>query len=117
MARTALNPTSITINGVAPTLAAANVDGIWIQNKGREYIHVLNGSGAPITVTVVTAKTAEGRAIADDTVTIPAGQARLIGPFRHNLHDNPAPDKGKVFINFSSVTTVTIAAFRLPDVD
>jgi hypothetical protein len=118
MARTALAPTQIAITGVAPALVAANVDGHSLPNTGREYVQVHNGSGAPITVTVPTPVTVNGRAVADDPITVPAGADRLIGPFDINVHNQRLGVKGSdVHIDFSSVTTVTVGAYRLPVAD
>jgi hypothetical protein len=116
MARTVLTPQVVTIAGIAPTFAAANVDGHWIVANGdKTYLEVKNASGAPITVTVLT-NDVSGRALADDTVSVPATTGdRLIGPFDASLHVvQSGADKGKVLINFSAVTSVTCAAFRLP---
>lgn len=110
MARTALTPTQITRAGVAPTLSAANADGHSVSNAHSPFLHVNNGSGGSITVTILIPKTLDGQSIANSgrQVTVPAGQARLIGPFPPGTYEQA---DGTVHVNFSSVTSVTVGAF------
>lgn len=110
MARTALVPQQIARTGVVPTYAAANVDGHSLANRGSQFLHVKNGSGSSINVTLVTPVTVGGRAVADDVVAVAAGAEKLIGPFDERTYNNA---DGKVDVNFSAVTTVTVAAFSL----
>lgn len=112
MARTDLAVQTIAVTGLTPVLTAANVDGHAIPNDGRTFVEVLNSSGGSINVTVITAGTYHGRAIADDSaIAIGAGARKLIGPFKpdavYNTTDN------KVNVDFSAVTTVTCGAFRV----
>lgn len=86
MARTALAPIRVTTDGIDPAAVdtAANLaDGnSFTWAKGR-LLWVANGDDTPLTVTVVTPVTV-GRAalaVADATVTVPAGGQRLCGPF------------------------------------
>lgn len=115
MARTDLTVQPVTIAGATPSYAAANVDGHAVANTGHEFLHVKNGGGAPITVTIVTPLTVGGRAVADDTVTVPNGGERMIGPFSQTAHSHPSgsADASEVHVNFSAITSVTVAAFKV----
>ena len=80
-------------------------DAVRLTNK----IWINNGSLASITVTLITGGTSEGLAVADPTVTITAGQAKLIGPFPAVFGQPAGVDEGWVFIDYSAITSVTRA--------
>lgn len=105
----------ITNLGLAPVYAAAAGGGDKIPGSDADtFIHVKNGSGGALTVTVVTPGTVVGSgglAVADVAVSVPAGGERMIGPFPPDIYGNPA-DAGKVAITYSGVTSLTIAAIR-----
>lgn len=111
MARTALTVTEVPLAGVNDSLSAANADGhsVALDRNAATWIEVNNGAGAPITVTIVTPNTVNGLAIADRTVTVTNGTRRKI-----SLEDrrNYAKSDGTVDVNFSSVTTITCAAYK-----
>ena len=114
MARTDLALQEIVGTGLAPAYSAANVDGHAVLNRGEMFLHVKNASGAPINVTLVTPSTVRGRAVADDVVAVPAAGERMIGPFDPELFDfKSGADANKLHVNFSSVTSVTVAALKL----
>jgi hypothetical protein len=110
MARTALTVTPIVRTGVALAASAANVDGHSVPNDERTFIYVNNGSGGSINVTIPSTKTVDGLAVPNRVVAVPAGQNRLIGPFLGEVSNQP---DGSVHVNFSAVTSVTVAAFRI----
>lgn len=96
---------------LTPSFAAAAAGGDEVPNDGRTYLEVVNGGGSSITVTITTAGTIAGRAIADDAVTVAAGARAKIGPWPTGLYN--AAD-GNVDVAYSAVTSVTVGAFRLP---
>lgn len=110
MARTALAVQQIVDEGLAPTLTAANADGHSIQNNGngKAFAEVVNGGGASINVTAQTPATANGVPIADQVVAVPAGGRRFIGPWEGYPYNQ---SDGTVYLDFSSVTSVTVGAF------
>lgn len=110
MARTALAVQQIAVAGLTPALTAANVAGHSFVNNEKTFLEVVNGAGAPITVTITTAATANGIAIADPTVSVAAGATGLIGPFSSFPFE--AADR-TINVDFSSVTTITCGAFTL----
>jgi hypothetical protein len=111
MARTALATQQVTPAGIVPAYTSANADGHSIANRGRTALHVKNGSGASINVTLVTAATVGGRAVADDVVAIGAGAEKIIGPLDEAVFNQA---DGTVSVDFSAVSSVTCAALILP---
>ena len=110
MARTSLTVQDVERSGLEPSYASANVDGNSFANNGRVILHAKNGSGGAITVTVKTPGTVDGLAVADRTVSVPAGEERMIGvfpPADYNQSD------GDVYIDYSGVTSLTVAALRI----
>ncbi len=112
MARTTLSVQEIVTTGLDPVYEAANADGEKIANNGRTFVHVENGSGASVTVTVQHPGTVDGLAVADLAVAVPAGEDRMIGPFTGRF-EQTGSDEGYVYVDFSAVTTVTVAALRI----
>lgn len=111
MARTALTVQVIARTGLDPAYSSANADGHSVQNTGRECVHVVNGGGGAITVTIQTPGTVDGLAVSDRTVSVPAGEDRIIGPFP--VRDYNQPNTETIYVDFSGVTSVTVAALRL----
>jgi len=114
MSRTVLTITAVTaIGGVnlTDTLEAANADGESIAASGENITLVVeNGSAGSITVTIKTPETVKGLAVAEDTWTIAAGKT-YIGRFM--ARETYMQADGTVHIDFSAVTTIAVAAFRI----
>lgn len=110
MARSTLNYQQIARTGLDPTLAAANVDGNQFANDGRMFLRVVNGSGAPINVTIQTPGTVEGLAIAERVVSVTNGETRDIGPFAPNIYNQ---SDGMVYVDYAAVGSLTVAVLRL----
>ena len=110
MARTALTVQDIVQAGVAATYASANADGNSVPCDGSHWIEVVNGAGAPVTVTVPTPGTIDGLAVADLTVTVTNGTTKKI---RIPPSRVTAQTDGTAHIDYSSATSITVAAFRL----
>lgn len=85
-------------------------DNYIIPNDGRSILHVVNGGGSPTTVTIVTTYSAGGLDLPDQTVSVPAGEERMIGPFPTNLYND---GEGKIDVSFSFITSVSFAALRV----
>jgi len=112
MARIAATIQETAPTGVVPSFAAANADGYYMQNTGREAPYIKNGSGAPITVTAQTPQVVGGLAVTEQIVTIAAGSEKMMGPFKPASLYNQAD--GTVHLDFSAVASVTIAFIRIP---
>ena len=102
------SPQTATSAGLTPATEPANVDGNSIEVGAA--LQVLNSSAASVNVTVVTPGLVDGDlALPDRVVAVAAGAVKLIarlGPIYHQ-------DDGTVHVNYSAVTTVTVAALKL----
>ena len=109
MARTALTVQDISVSGMTPSYTAAIVDGHSFPNNKPTFIHVKNGAGSDVTITIQTALTKEGLDLADRTVTVTAGSETMIGPFSDIYNQSD----GSVYVDYSATASVTIAAISL----
>ena len=105
-----LTSQQIANTGLNSAYSAASASGDSFVNTGREFLHVKNGSGSSVTVTIATEQTVEGLAVADATVTIPAGEDRFIGPFATNTFND---SDRQVNFTYSSETSVTVAVMNI----
>lgn len=106
MARTLLTSQTPTVAGAAITPEAANVDGNAVDLTGDKLLYVNNGSGSSINVTIESTRTEDGLAMPNRVVAVAAGAWRLIRLTRVSRRR----DNGQVYVNYSAVTTVSVAA-------
>ena len=113
MAATTLTIQDVSRTGLQATYGSANTDGSYVPNNGDVVLHLKNTSGGAITVTAkVQAKIGGLSAAADQTVQVPATSGDIMfGPFPPNLFND---QYGRVLITFSGVSSLTVAALRLP---
>ncbi|HEY9473644.1 MAG TPA: hypothetical protein VIS06_07310 [Mycobacteriales bacterium] len=112
MARSTVTPTTVTEAGIDPAavaVAANTTDGDAFAWRAHRLLYVANGDDAEITVTIATAATV-GRsalAVADQSVTIAAGGAKLMGPFGPEYRQAD----GSVHVDYAGTTpaSVTVA--------
>lgn len=114
MARAALTPQAVVPGGLAVNLTGATADGDSFA-AGRVMLYVLNGDDQPIVVTAVTPVTVQSLAVQDAGGSVPAGSFRLFGPFPRSVYGQPygEADEGKVYVNYSSVDSVTRALISI----
>lgn len=110
MARVALSVQEITRAGIIPTFAAANGSGgNSVPNDGRTYVEViLTGTATNITENI--AKTVDSQGVTGRVVACTGSNRYKFGPWTPDYTQSD----GTVWLDFSSVTGVTIGAFRLP---
>ncbi len=116
MARTDL-PTATAVSqagSVNPTFTAAIADGHMIANDGKLWLEVRNDDASSKTITIQTGAVVQGDlAVADRTMVVGAGQVGYIGFFAPSDYNQPSgTDAGKIYIDYSATTSVTICAFR-----
>ncbi len=85
-------------------------DNYQIRNDGRTFLHVVNGGGSADVVTIVSQSVDDGLAVADRTVSVPAGEERMIGPFLKRVYNDAS---GLINVTHSFITSVTHGAFRI----
>jgi hypothetical protein len=111
MAASALTPQSCGLTGLEATYGAANAEGNYFTNSGREIIHIKNGHSSPQTVTIDSPTECNQGATHDCAVEITEGEDRFIGPFPKGRFDDP---NGRVNLSYSGVTALTIAVITVP---
>lgn len=106
---------NIALAGLEDTAAAAEVGGDDFPNDGNTFLKVINGGGGSINVTAASNYTSPptGTAQADNVVAVGPGVTALIGPFPQSGFND---GDGKVNINYSGITTVTVAAISMGSV-
>jgi hypothetical protein len=115
MARLPLTVQEVAVTGLslaADAMGAANADGFSVLNDGdkRTFFMCKNGGGSPITLTIQTAATRDGLAVADRTIAVAAGARVLAGPFNPALYNR---SDGLIYVDFSGVSSVTFGAYKL----
>lgn len=106
-----LTVVNVTRAGVDVVGVAADAAGDEFANTGQEFVEIKNGSGAGITATLDIKSTVDGAAVTDPTVSIAAGQTKIIGPFPPAYYTDSTTGRAKV--TCSAVTSVTIKALKL----
>lgn len=108
-----LSVQSVSKTGLSPTYTSAAGGGDKVKPGDHTWIHVRNGGGSSVTVTVDDTKTAapDGYTAFDPDleVVIEPGGNRHIGPLPETRFRG---DDGLVHITYSGVSSVTIAALR-----
>jgi len=111
------NATALTVKDVVQaglnTASMSSPDGTngnKFSADGRTFLRVKN-TGTQKIVTIETAGTVKGMAIADPTFTIPATTGDVLIPI---LPEYYQPGTQDVFVTVDSVTGVNVDAYRLP---
>lgn len=108
MARTALTIQQITRSGLTPSYGAANVDGHSVANAGEEILHVKTTSTG-CTVTFLIPGKVDGQSVPGKAIVIGTASERFFGPYPPGIYNQAS---GEIYVDFSAVTGVTVAAFR-----
>jgi hypothetical protein len=113
MARVTITNQKVVPTGILPAYDAAETDGNAIINtRGDVMVHLKNGSGSPIVVTVQTpASIGGGVPITDYTITVAATSEQMIGPFDQSVHNQ---NGNQVFLDYDGVASLTLMAFEVP---
>lgn len=106
----ALTVQDVTAAGVTPSYVAASAGGDTFVNNGKTILHIKNGGGSSINVTITRAKTCSFGFSHDVVVAVGAGSEKMIGPFPAEQFNN---DSGLVAVAYSAVTSVTVAALEV----
>jgi len=105
-----LSVQSVNRDGIEPVMSSADGAGDDFPNTGAEFVFVKNGDVAAKNVTIETPRTVDGLVIADRTVTVGAGEEKLIGPFPTATYSTSG---GSVNLTYSDVTSLEIAVLKL----
>lgn len=105
-----LTVADINTAGYTPTYASAAGGGDQFSNDGKTLIHIKNGSGGSITVTIASQVACSQGGTHNTAVAIPAGEERFIGPFPP---DRYCDANGMTQLTYSGVTSLTIRPMSL----
>lgn len=97
--------------GILPTYAAATGGGDAMVCSNDSMLHIKNGGGGSITVTLAVPSTTSAwpnASYGNVTVTVPNGSERMIGPVTPGLFQDPVT--ALCTITYSGVTSVTVAS-------
>lgn len=103
-------------DGVTPSYSAASGGGDVAANDGNQYLHVLNGGGGSIDVTITAQNTtfftkSQGTFTrSDKVVSVGAGAEAKIAGFAPSVFNNSS---GQIEIAYSGTTSVTVGWFEL----
>lgn len=100
--------------GIQPAYQAATSGGDSYSPTSNTFLAAKNGSGAPITVTVVTTAAIFGQPISNIAISVPAGAEVFFGPFDPGEVAQPGTGLGD--LTYSAVTSLTVAAMQCPSV-
>ena len=104
----------VTRAGAVPTYAAATGGGDAMACSADSFLHVKNGGGSSITVTLAIPAGTSGwpqAAYTNSVVTVANASEKMIGPIQPQLYADPVT--GLCTITYSGVTTVTVGAFQV----
>ncbi len=99
------------LDGTVPSYVAAIGGGDEFLNDGRTMLHLKNGSGSPITVTVNSLVACNQGSDHDSITSVGAGAEAMIGPFNETRFNDSST--GRAAITYSGVTSLTIAAIKV----
>lgn len=93
--------------------AMTGFTGFQWSNTGREIVAIINGATAS-NYTINIGTTIEGQAVAAMTGALPTSNTDpiLFGPFNRDFQQNDGLNS--IYIDLSSVVTVTVAIFQMP---
>lgn len=102
----ALATQTITTAAITPTYASAAGGGDTFTNDGATFLHVKNGGGGSITVTITSSGYDGPTPYKDQTVTVSNGSEKMIKPYP------PKATGTTTAVGYSGVTSVTVAAIQ-----
>lgn len=106
----ALSKQTVGLAGLAPSYSAVSAADTFPPGN-NVFLHVKNGGASPDTVAIATPGNVQGLAVADISVSVPAGGERMIGPLPGSLVARASD--GLADVTHSFVTSVTCAVLEL----
>ena len=111
MPRTALTTQQVLNSGITPAYSAGDAaNGHQFNNDGRQILHVKNGGGSSINVTISTNAKVAGITVPNVVVAVTNAQERMIGPLDPLVFNQAG---GLVYVDLSGATSVTLAVFQV----
>jgi hypothetical protein len=114
MARTSLARQQLADTGLMAAYSPAVTEGHAVENNGRVILHVCNDSEETVTVKILSGYVRAGLKLADREVLIEAGKQKFIGPFATDIYNQSDGGAGQIYVDYSAVEGVTVAALLFP---
>jgi len=114
MARVSLARQQLSDVGLTAAYSPAAVEGHAVENNGRVILHVCNDSEEDITVTILSGYVRAGLKLEDREVIIESGKQKFIGPFATDIYNQTGGGAGQIYVDYSAVEGVTVAALLFP---
>ncbi len=105
-AATVMARTGILVSGALPTSSASSDK---FANNGKQYLLVRNGDSGTHVLTFTSPATVDGLDVTDPTVSISAGQTKLIGPFKPSVFND---SDGYVTVASDVITAQTVQVLQ-----
>jgi hypothetical protein len=114
MSRVSLARQLLSDTGFLAAYSPAAETGHKVENDGKVFLHVRNYSEDDIIVTILSGYVRAGLKLADRIVEVCAGEEKFIGPFDPDIYNQTDGGKGHIYIDYSAVEGVTVAALLFP---
>lgn len=111
-----LSTQTVTRSGIGPTYASATGGGDAMSCGTDMMLHIKNGAGSSMTVTLAIPSGSSGYpnvAYTSTAVVVPNAGERMIGPIQAPIYQDPTT--GLCTITYSTSTSVTVAAINLQE--
>jgi hypothetical protein len=114
LARTQIPVTAVVKAGVAqPSQTSSDfTNGMYFINDGATFLEIVSTDAGTQTVVIQTGKTVDGYALADQTITLLTGAAKVVGPFTTGTFNQPAAST-QVYVDPSINTTLKFRAYSV----
>jgi len=115
MAVVVLTRQQIAQSGLTNTQTAIDAtDDYYFEFDNKTFLHIVNGAGGASIVTFTIDQAGRGNTnIADETVTVAAGDEQFIGPFPEVYGANGGANKGQVHFKQDQAASVTAGVYRV----
>ena len=114
MARVSLARQQLSDTGLIAAYSPAAEEGHKVENNGRVILHVCNDSEETVTVKILSGYVRAGLKLADREVPIETGKQKFIGPFVTDVYNQTDGGAGQIYLDYSAVEGVTVAALLFP---
>jgi hypothetical protein len=114
MARVSLARQQLSDTGLTAAYSPAVAEGHAVENNGKVILHIRNDGEGDLTVTILSGYVRAGLKLADRVVTVGPGKSMFIGPFAPDIYNQSDGGAGQVYVDYSAVEGVTVAALLFP---
>ncbi len=114
MARTSLARQQMSDTGLIAAYSPAAEEVHKVENNGRVFLHVCNDSEETVTVKILSGYVRAGLKLADREVPVEEGKQKFIGPFATDIYNQTDGGAGQIYVDYSAVEGVTVAALLFP---